>query len=71
MGLVDELHDRRFKAYQKAKQHPTMDKAVAELVALHRQGFNIALHVSAVIEEDHVEYMATLRKYGEPRSVIR
>jgi len=71
MGLVDELHDRRFKAYQKAKNHPTMDKAMAELIALHRQGFNIALHVSEIIEENHGEYMATLHKLGEPRSVIR
>jgi hypothetical protein len=71
MGLVDELHDRRFKAYRKVKGHKSMDGTMAELIELHRKGLNIALHVSENIGVDHGEYMRTLQLLGEPRSVIR
>lgn len=71
MGLVDDLHDRRFKAYRKIKGHTKMDQTMGDLIKLHRQGLNIALHVSEVIGEDHTEYMRTLRLLGEDRSVIR
>jgi hypothetical protein len=71
MGLVDDLHDRRFKAYKRAKNHKSMHNTMDELVQLHRMGINVALHVSEVINEDHTEYMRTLHRLGEPRSVIR
>lgn len=47
------------------------EKAVVRLIHLHRQGVNIAEHISNIIGANHTDYMNKLKSLGEKNKFIR
>lgn len=68
---IDEYHHERLQLYLKKMKFKSMEQVIEALVKRHRNGENIAKHVSLVIGEDHDQYMLTLRKLGENSKTIR
>lgn len=68
---IDEYHQHRLRKYMKIAKLKNMHSVIQELVKRHRQGENIAKHISAAIGEDHDKYMVILRRLGEHTTNIQ
>jgi len=68
--IIQDIHQRRLDKYATIKQM-SLYTAMYELIDLHRKGFNIALHMSETINEDHSEYKECLSQLGEYKDFIR
>jgi len=55
----------------KACKLKNMEATVQQILKRHRNGENIAKHISVAIGEDHDKYMVTLRRLGEHTTNIR
>lgn len=68
--MIAELHQIRLKKFAKAKEL-SEDKAIHELIEIHRRGHNMAEYLSMTIGEDHLNYMQSLVRLGETAAHIR
>ena len=68
--IIQDIHQQRLEKFALAK-YMAMDVAVLLLIDLHRKGYNIALHISETINEDHSEYIKCLSQLGEYEDFIR
>ncbi len=68
--MISDVHQYRLRRYAQVKGM-SEDKAIHELIQIHRSGRNMALHLSMTIEENHNNYIQTLVSCGETAAHIR
>jgi len=68
--LISELHQLRLERYASTRGI-NEDRAIMQLMAMQKEGRNVAEHISAVIGVDHLEYIQTLVNLGENPMHIR
>lgn len=68
--LIAEYHQSRLERYASARSI-SEDRAILTLMAMQKDGINVAEHMSAVIGEDHLVYIQTLVNLGENPMHIR
>lgn len=68
--IIQDIHHQRLEKYMQVKQM-TLEHATFTLIDMHRKGFNVALHISECIAEDHTDYVECLSQLGEYKDFIR
>lgn len=68
--LIQNYHSDRLEKYAEVKEI-SLDKAVNEIMMLHKNQINVAKHMSEVIGVSHQKYKETLMRLGENHEYIR
>jgi hypothetical protein len=68
--LIQDYHTDRLEKYA-FKKEISLDKAVNEIMMLHKNQINVAKHMSQVIGVNHNTYKETLMRLGEHMDYIR